>query len=72
MAYPEAPASLERSWGEGAASFLFLIKLVGISPTIQIRKISEIREITAAFSKKTCLSLQINVLQHQINVLFQK
>ena len=32
-----------------------LIELIGISPTIQIRKISEIseiREITAAFSKK--------------------
>jgi len=49
-------------------SFLFLIELIGI----QIRKIREIREITAAFSKKTCLYLHINVLFHQINVLLQK
>ena len=54
MVYPEIPASLERSKRDWVALFLFLLELVGISPTIQIRKISEISEIgeiTAAFSK---------------------
>jgi hypothetical protein len=67
------PVSLERSQRNWVASFLFLLELVGISPAIQIRKISEIREIreiTAAFSKKTYLSLHKNVNFHQINVIF--
>jgi hypothetical protein len=55
VACPEIPASLKRSQEDWVASFLFLLELVGISLTIQIRKISEIREIreiTAALSKK--------------------
>jgi hypothetical protein len=47
-----SPAGGQRDW---AALFIFLFRLVGISPTIQIRKISEIKEIgeiTAALSKK--------------------
>ena len=55
MACPEIPASPERSQRNLVASFFFLLELTGIYPTIRIRKIgeiSEIREITAAVSKK--------------------
>ena len=55
-----SPAPLERSQRDWAVSLLFLLELIGIFPAIQIRKISEIRVIrgiTAALSKKTCLSL---------------
>jgi hypothetical protein len=36
VACPEIPAFLERSRGTWAASFLFILEFVGISPTIQI------------------------------------